>query len=125
MSTPDDFDEFMERYPLVVAPLAARRAYWQARHLATRLDLLEGVERYVAHLGRHRWLSPAHPTTWLNGGRWMDQYPGDAPDRRRRFDQYPCPHQTHCCSPYTCQHLQELAATKVSQNGRDHTEIKR
>lgn len=66
-----DFDIWYQAYPRKVAPPLALKAYLKARKKADAATLLAGIERY-------RKLKPdyadwAHPATWLNEERWLDQ----------------------------------------------------
>lgn len=70
-----EFTEFWKVYPAKVAKLAAMKAYEKARKLATAQELIEGVARYRQH--KPAWQAYAHPASWLNAGRWLDDY--DAP----------------------------------------------
>lgn len=75
-----DFDLFWTVYPRRVGKLAAMRAYQKARVMATADEILAGVEVYKRHLpDEDRFI--AHASTWLNQGRWMDEYhePAAAP----------------------------------------------
>lgn len=70
----DGFQEFWNSYPRRIGKIAAQKAYAKAvtTHGATLPELLEGIRRYIA--GKPAYADYAHPTTWLNQGRWMDQY---------------------------------------------------
>lgn len=74
-----DFDTFWKAYPRKVGKLAAQKAYRRARSLASPGELLAGVEAYIAH--KPAYADFCHPATWLNQGRWMDDYgaPAAAP----------------------------------------------
>ena len=68
-----DFDAFWSRYPRRVGKLAAMKAYKKALDIATAEDILAGVELYRANLPEDI-CYVAHAATWLNQGRWMDEY---------------------------------------------------
>lgn len=67
-----DFDVFWQRYPRRIGRIAAQKAYVKARKTATADDIIAGVDRYIAH--KPQYADFCHPTTWLNQGRWMDEY---------------------------------------------------
>ncbi len=71
-----DFAAFWQAYPRRVAKLAAWRAYQRARRTVDAETILAGVRRYVEYV-EQRGTEPeyiAHPATWLNAGRWDDEY---------------------------------------------------
>jgi hypothetical protein len=70
---PSDFDVFWAAYPRRVGKLAAMKAYQRARMIATSQDILAGVELYKIHMPSDLNFI-AHPATFLNQGRWMDEY---------------------------------------------------
>ena len=101
----DEFEVFWQVYPLHVAKLAARKAFVKARKQATFSELVDGVRRYIR--GKPSFAAWAHAATWLNAGRWMDEYPGlDRP----RFE---CPHTPTCNSKVWC----------LAQQARDRGEV--
>jgi hypothetical protein len=67
-----EFDTWWKAYPEKVGKLAAMKAYEKARKLATAEQLLEGVAAYRQH--KPGWKAWAHASTYLNEGRWMDEY---------------------------------------------------
>lgn len=69
-----DFEDFWRAYPRKVGKFAARKAYEKARRSgqATQAELLAGVQRYITH--KPAYADWCHASTWLNGGRWMDDY---------------------------------------------------
>jgi hypothetical protein len=67
-----DFEAFWACYPRKVAKLAAKKAYDKARLSATQEELLEGVAQYIQH--KPEYCDWAHAASWLNAGRWMDDY---------------------------------------------------
>lgn len=70
--TPGDFDLFWKEYPLKTGKQAARRAYEKALKIATAEEILEGAKKYAGDPNRHPSYT-AHPSTWLNAGRWSDE----------------------------------------------------
>jgi hypothetical protein len=89
----NDFAAFWAIYPHRVGKLAAERAYEKARRSGTEpAEILAGVQRYVK--SKPDWQSWAHPSSWLNAGRWMDE----APQRKR--GNRTCPHDP-CCQSFT------------------------
>ena len=68
-----DFDLFWSRYPRRVGKLAAMKAYQRALLMATPDEIVAGVETYRQHLPEDVKFVP-HAATWLNQGRWMDEY---------------------------------------------------
>lgn len=70
-----DFQVFWDAYPRKVGKLHAVKAYAKARTLASADEILAGVETYKIH--KPDYCDYAHPASWLNAGRWMDEY--DAP----------------------------------------------
>ncbi|HWO88898.1 MAG TPA: hypothetical protein VNL98_07085 [Gemmatimonadales bacterium] len=77
-----DFAEFWRVYPHRVGKLRAQQAYAKARQRASAREILAGVERYTAM--KPAWQQWAHPSSWLNAGRWLDEYaPEPEPADRR------------------------------------------
>jgi len=73
----DEFDRvFWPAYPHKVGKGQARSAWRAARKRADLETIMQGLSRYVASKPeRQAW---CHPTTWLNGERWLDE-PGRDP----------------------------------------------
>lgn len=68
-----DFAEFWRAFPRRVGKLAAQKAYVKARRSGvTQATLLEGIAHYIK--GKPQYADYCHPTTWLNQGRWDDEY---------------------------------------------------
>lgn len=67
-----DFNLFWQVYPRRVAKLAAVKAFTKARRMATLDAILAGVDRYVR--SKPTWQEWAYPASWLNAGRWLDEY---------------------------------------------------
>lgn len=76
-----EFDTFWATYPNRIGKLAAEKAYAKARKKATAAEILDGVARYIAQ--KPEWKEWCVPTTFLNQGRWMDEY---APVKREAID---------------------------------------
>jgi len=66
-----DFAEWYSRYPRKVARGSALKAYIAARKKASAQELLDGIARYRAT--KPDYADWAHPATWLNGERWLDE----------------------------------------------------
>ena len=69
-----DFRSFYyDTYPLKVGPAKARRAFARAvKNGADPQDIIAGAKRYRDDPRRKKDFT-AHPTSWLNAGRWEDQ----------------------------------------------------
>ena len=66
------FPEFYLAYPRKVGRYKASIAYGKARKLASHDEIMAGLERYKANKPDYcDWM---HPTTFLNGRRWEDEY---------------------------------------------------
>lgn len=65
------FDEFWSVYPRRAGKLDARKAWAKAVKLAGPDVILAGACRYAADPNREAAYT-AHPSTWLNQGRWDD-----------------------------------------------------
>jgi len=72
LETPNYFVYFWEIYPLKVAKKTAEIAFDKALKSATADEILTGAKRYANDPNRHPSYT-AHPTTWLNQGRWGDE----------------------------------------------------
>jgi uncharacterized protein YdaU (DUF1376 family) len=75
---PEAFEAFWDRYPRKEGKKAAFRAWQVAKKLVEQASLLAGVERYAKACQGKDPRYVAHPTTWLNQGRWDDQPAGPA-----------------------------------------------
>lgn len=71
-SLADDFEEFWRHFPRHVKKLAARKAYEKARKLASAETILAGAMLYARTCPQEEQFI-AHPTSWLNQGRWDDE----------------------------------------------------
>jgi len=72
-STPDRFDEFWSAYPRRVGKQAAIKAWRKAVELTDPDTIIEGARRYAAARDGEDPKYTAHPSTWLNAGRWDDE----------------------------------------------------
>jgi hypothetical protein len=73
-NTPDGFDDFWASYPRKVAKRAAEKAYASAiKRGAEPAEILTAVRRYAAVAATSDPKFVAHPTTWLNQGRYDDE----------------------------------------------------
>jgi hypothetical protein len=97
-----DFDRFWQAYPRKIAKLTAKAAYVKALRLTDAETLLSAVAVYIQHKPETQ--DYCHPATWLNGGRWEDEYASDvaAPRASTRGILYDCPHATPCASSWAC-----------------------
>jgi len=68
---PPSFDVFWKIYPRKVGKQAAQKAFIKALKVAQLEEILAGAERYANDPNRVDAFT-AHPTTWLNAGRWAD-----------------------------------------------------
>jgi DNA-binding transcriptional regulator YhcF (GntR family) len=68
------FDQFWEVYPRKVGKGKARQAFEKALEKTDIDTILAGVQAYVHHEGYNDMEFIAHPTSWLNGERWDDEY---------------------------------------------------
>lgn len=66
-----DFNIWWMRYPRKVGKGKARKAYAAARKKADAATLLAGIDRY--EILKPAYADWAHPQTWLNGERWLDE----------------------------------------------------
>lgn len=96
-----DFDSFWAAYPRRIGKLDAMKAYGKARTVATADEILAGVELYKRN--KPEYADWCHPSTFLNKGRWMDEYDEPAP----KVEREPCRHDPPCNSPQW--HLVRLA----------------
>jgi hypothetical protein len=73
-----EFSSFYGAYPRHVGPKDAERAYRKARRQGISADVLlagaKAAARHHAAAKTEQRFIP-HPATWINGGRWRDEYP--------------------------------------------------
>lgn len=77
-AAPDPWDRFWTAYPRHEKKVDARRAWDKAIKVADPEVIIAGAVRYRDDPNRDAGFT-AHPSTWLNGGRWAD----DPMPRRR------------------------------------------
>jgi uncharacterized protein YdaU (DUF1376 family) len=65
------FDIFWNTYPIKVGKATAMRSWIKALKRGTAEVIIEGAERYAKDPNRDPSFT-AHPSTWLNGDRWLD-----------------------------------------------------
>lgn len=82
------FDEFWAIYPRKVGKGQARTAFTKALRKAHIGDILEGCRKYAEQRTGQDPSYTAHPATWLNGERWLDEPdPNYTPKTVTRTDQ--------------------------------------
>lgn len=91
----DEFAEFWQHYPRRIGKFAAEKAYRKARTLTSHEALMDGIARYIA--SKPGWQAYAHPASWLNAGRWMDEV---APPVT--YASWDCPHTPRCPHRAAC-----------------------
>lgn len=69
------FEEWYAIYPLHKARLLAERSFLGALARASPAELLAGAARYRDECAGKETRYIAHPSTWLNAGRWKDELP--------------------------------------------------
>jgi hypothetical protein len=75
----DDFLDFWKEYPRRVAKIAAFKAFLKAVKLGVENEvIIAGVRKYRTAVAGKDPEYIAHPATWLNAGRWDDEYPDHA-----------------------------------------------
>ena len=72
----EGFYIFWATYPRRVGKLAAIKAYKRALKVSTAAEILRGAKLYAKDQAGKDQQFTAHPTTWLNAGRWGD-YPAE------------------------------------------------
>lgn len=77
------FEMFWNVYPRKVGKQAAIKAFTKAIKSASVEDIVAGASRYANDPNRSDTFT-AHPTTWLNAGRWAD---GPLPERIKTADE--------------------------------------
>ena len=68
------FNEFWDIYPVKKAKGKAQDAYTKALKKATHAEIMKGVKKYSKDPHRDPNFT-AHPATWLNQERWLDEMP--------------------------------------------------
>lgn len=74
-SSNDDgqFEAFWQIYPRKVGKQAALKAWVKARKTASAQQILEGARTYARQRDGEDPMYTAHPSSWLNAGRWDDE----------------------------------------------------
>lgn len=67
------FDEFWAIFPRRCGKLTARKAWSKALKHSPEIEILEGARRYAVERRDENPKFTKHPSTWLNGGCWMDE----------------------------------------------------
>lgn len=80
-----EFDQFWASYPRKAAKFAAVKAYGKAVKIDSPERIFAGLLEYRKHLPDDAQFIP-HAATWLNQGRWMDEYEVRV-DRPHWFDE--------------------------------------
>lgn len=82
------FDLFWKSYPLKVGKTAAKKAWDKAVESEDQDLIIHGALQYAQDPNRHPSYT-AHPSTWLNAGRWADDLLPQreiAPDEKRSLE---------------------------------------
>jgi hypothetical protein len=69
-----EFDQWYADYPKKVAKPEAKKAFIKARKTVDLETLLNGLGKYKAAVNGKERQFIANPATWLNAGRWEDDY---------------------------------------------------
>jgi len=77
-----DFEVFWAVYPRKIGKKAARLKYEIARRSASDEEVLDAARRYADSIVGKEPQYVAHPTTWLNQGRWQDEESSNEPLHR-------------------------------------------
>jgi hypothetical protein len=70
----EQFNDFWSVYPRKKGKGQARKAFEKALEKTDIVTLLEGVVAYIENEDMSDLQFIAHPSTWLNGERWEDEY---------------------------------------------------
>ncbi len=81
------FDEFWNVYPRREAKATARKAWEKAVKRARGEEIIAGAVRYRDDPNRDAQFT-AHPATWLNGDRWLDEALPQAGTRKSGTEMY-------------------------------------
>lgn len=81
----DYFEQWWAAYPRKAGKIAAEKAYAKALKRASPAELLAGAIRYQDDPKREAKFT-AHPATWLNAGRWLDE--SDPTQGRSRMENW-------------------------------------
>jgi hypothetical protein len=97
-----DFEAFWAAYPRRIGKFAAQREYLKARRRGvTQMELLNGVEKYIAT--KPAYADWCHPRTFLSQGRWLDEV-------KPVTYEWNCSHTPRCPHRAACQ----IVALRVS-----------
>lgn len=72
MKIDEQFEIFWGSYPRKVAKANAKKAFAKSIKLTSLEHMLDGITKYVAN--KPSYCDFCHPATWLNGGRYDDEY---------------------------------------------------
>jgi hypothetical protein len=72
MKHPDEFELFWNAYPKKVGKKSAQKAWLIAVKTTEAQTIIQGAIAYSKDPSRKEAYT-AHPTTWLNAGRWLDE----------------------------------------------------
>lgn len=76
-----NFEQFWQAYPRRVAKGAAKRSWDKLEKMGTDLNaVVEGAKRYALQRRGQEQAYTAHPATWLNAQRWLDDSSAVEPD---------------------------------------------
>ncbi len=70
-----DFESWWEHVPRKIGKGQARRAFNTARKKADLKTLIAGIKKFTESVRNEDAEFIAHPATWLNGERWLDEPP--------------------------------------------------
>lgn len=70
-----NFEEFWRGYPHKVGKGQAHRAFGKAMDKTSLPAMLEAIRTYIANKPPD--VAFCNPATWLNGERWLDEYPSE------------------------------------------------
>jgi len=81
----EGFDAFWMIFPRKIGKGTARSAFLKALKKTDLETLLSGAEKYCAAREGQDKNYTAHPATWLNGERWLDEDPPASPSKPGTF----------------------------------------
>lgn len=110
-----DFETWWQKYPRKVAKFAAQKAYRKARRMASVQELIDGIDRYVAH--KPAYADFCHAATWLNSGRWLDEHDACVTSAVPLYTERQCPHEPRCENPgaWACVRKTQIDELKKSE----------
>ena len=80
------FDDFWAAYPRRVGKLAAMKAWQRAILIDSAENIIAGIAPYKAN--KPEYADWCHPSTWLNQGRWLDEYEDETPLQSKRYEDW-------------------------------------